>query len=82
MPEDRCTISPDCGYGPHLADAHPCGQPIRVGDPCRYCGEPITGDATGVPVPCPACWTPMPGNLADIKALLAAADLSAEVHRD
>lgn len=72
----QCTITPGCGFGEHLAAAHPCGQPIHVGDPCSYCAAPIAADATGAPAPCPRCWTPMPGNLADIKALLATVDLS------
>lgn len=75
-----CTISPDCGYGPHARSDHPCGQPIHGGDPCKYCGDPIQADAAGVPIPCPRCWTPIPANLADAKALLALGGLSLDRH--
>lgn len=74
---DRCTLDPDCGYGQHAAEAHPCGQPIHVGDPCRFCADPIQG-VDGVAQPCPRCWMLIPDNLADAKALLALADLSVE----
>lgn len=73
----QCTITPGCGFGVHRASDHPCGQPIHVGDPCSYCGDPTVGDENDMPIPCPACWISFEGlPLADIKGLLAEADLS------
>lgn len=75
--DERCVLTPDCGFPPHAATDHPCGTPINVGDPCRFCGDPIAGNEQGVPQPCPTCWTSLDGlPLADIKGLLARADLS------
>jgi hypothetical protein len=75
---DQCIITPGCARGRHEASAHPCGGPwIKVGDPCQFCGAPLAGDEQGRPVPCPKCWISLEGlPLADIKALLAQADLS------
>jgi hypothetical protein len=76
---NRCTLTLDCGFPPHAADAHPCGHPVRVGDPCRFCGDPTVADADGRPIPCPKCWIALDGlPLADIKGLLALGDLSVE----
>lgn len=83
MTADRCVLTPGCGFPVHAADAHPCGRPVRPGDPCTVCGGPTATDAQGQPVPCPKCWITLEGlPLADIKGLLALGDLSAEVHRD
>ncbi|WP_433078918.1 hypothetical protein ACQP1P_38700 [Dactylosporangium sp. CA-052675] len=78
MADDRCTLSPDCELGHHAAEAHPCGQRSeQVGESCRYCGDPIAGDADGRPISCPRCWVSLDGmHLADIKGLLALGDLS------
>jgi len=68
--------APDCGYEPgHLAE-HPCGQPHVPGSLCQFCEKPTPLDGS----PCPDCWTPIPGNLADAKALLALGGLSLD-HR-
>lgn len=72
-----CTLTPGCGFPPHDAVDHPCGQPIQVGDPCAYCGDPIGADADGAPVPCPRCWRPI--TIADLKAIAAEAGLDAQV---
>lgn len=65
----HCTLTPDCGFPPHEAAAHPCGQPVCVGDPCAYCGDPIGADDSGTPNPCPRCWRPI--TIADVEALAA-----------
>lgn len=53
---------------------HPCSTRRELpGEPCRFCG------GTLVKVPCPACWTPVPENVADQKALFARIGLSLEV---
>lgn len=70
--EHGCTITPGCGWPRHDAAAHPCGSPHIPGSPCTYCRKPTPGDGG----PCPGCWTPIPPNLADAKALLALAGLS------
>lgn len=60
IPEPYCSWPAGHDY------EHPCGtQPEALGDPCRFCGVPIASR------PCPDCWTPMPENYADQKALLA-----------
>lgn len=69
-----CSMTPGCGFQAHAAGDHPCGTPIRVGDPCLYCSVPIAADADGQPVPCPDCWHP--ATIADIKALAAEAGLN------
>lgn len=78
MADERCNLDPTCERGQHLASDHPCGGPwIKPGDPCTICGGPTDIDEQGGPVPCPKCWTVVTGlPLADIKALMARADLS------
>lgn len=74
---DHSTITPGCEFGPHAPDAHPCGKPVRVGDPCQFCGDPTGADEQGRPVPCPKCWVSLDGkSLADLKALFALGDMS------
>lgn len=64
--------APDCGYEPGHLRNHPCGQPHPPGDPCQFCDKstPLDGG------PCPDCWTLIPDNLADAKAILALGGLS------
>lgn len=63
-----------CEFPAHSIREHPHGKlPEKAGDPCRFCGEPVPD-----PPPCGACWTPIPANLADAKALLALGDLSVD----
>ncbi len=68
----RCQLTPNCTFDEHDAADHPCGIKHIPGSPCRYCGKatPLDGG------PCPDCWTPIPENLADAKALLALGGLS------
>lgn len=67
--------NPGCGYPPgHLAQ-HPCGQPWVAGSACRYCDEVTTTDGG----PCPDCTISLTDKpLAELKGLLARADLSVE----
>lgn len=62
---------PECTR-PHDISETPCGKQRTPGSPCDYCGNatPLDGSA------CPDCWTPIPENLADAKALLALGGLS------
>ena len=69
---DRCHLSPDCTFGPHDASDHPCGVKHVPGSPCRYCGKASPSNGN----PCPDCWTPIPENYADAKALLAKGGIS------
>jgi hypothetical protein len=69
---DRCDLSSDCTFGAHDASDHPCGRRHTPGSDCDYCGRPTPPNGE----PCPDCWTPIPANLADAKALLALGDLS------
>lgn len=63
--------APVCTYEAGHDEQHPCGVPTEsIGDRCRFCGEVLAS------VPCPDCWTPIPDNLADAKALLALGDFS------
>lgn len=71
-----CSLTPECGFPPHLAEEHPCGQPIRPGDPCRYCGGQ-QAVLDGQVVPCPNCW--QPATIADLKELAASAGLDTVV---
>jgi hypothetical protein len=80
--DNRCTLTPGCEFGPHEVSAHPCGKPIRVGDPCEFCGDPTGADENGQPVACPRCWIPIPANLADAKALLALGGFSVDTPPD
>lgn len=52
----------------HLTD-HPCSYGTeQAGEPCRYCGNPVS-----TPGPCPTCWLSFKGmTTADIKAVFAA----------
>ena len=68
----RCHLSPDCTFGPHEPRDHPCGRRHAPGEPRSFCGK----DSPPSGAPCPDCWTPIPANLADAKALLALGDLS------
>lgn len=77
---DECAITPGCGFGRHEAADHPCGQPVRVGDPCAYCGKSIEADPEGRAIPCPDCWTPL--MFADAKAVFAEVGLTVDLRRD
>lgn len=65
MSAQPCNISPDCTFGLHAPDAHPCGKRHIPGSPCDYCRKPtpITGG------PCPDCWQTI--TIADFKGLMA-----------
>jgi hypothetical protein len=74
QPSAACSLTADCGFAPHDPAEHPCGQPHRPGDPCRFCGGPqevVDGEVQ----PCPECWRP--ATLADMKAIAAEAGLDA-----
>lgn len=75
--QSTCTLTPGCGFPPHRATDHPCGQPIHVGDPCRFCGDPIAAGEDGGAAPCPKCWRPI--TIADLKAIAAEAGLETRV---
>lgn len=65
------TREPVCIYNAGHDEEHPCSvRQERVGEPCRYCGTQLAQ------LPCPDCWTPVPDNLADQKALFARVGLS------
>lgn len=66
---------PGCGYEPGHLSSHPCGGPHTPGAPCRFCEAPTPLDGS----PCPDCWTRVPDNLADAKALLALGRLSVDL---
>lgn len=68
----RCALSPDCTFGAHDPAEHPCGKRHIPGAPCGHCGKPTSLDGS----PCPDCWTPIPENYADAKALLARGGIS------
>jgi hypothetical protein len=68
MIQALCRLTPDCQFPPHAASDHPCGRPIRPGDPCAYCGGP-QDVVDGQVVPCPKCWSP--ARIADLKGLAA-----------
>jgi hypothetical protein len=68
-----CNLQPDCEWD----QGHdvPCGKVHIPGSPCAYCSKPtpLSGD------PCPDCWISLTDKpMADIKALLAGVDLSAD----
>jgi hypothetical protein len=57
---------PVCAFEAGHEAQHPCGVfGERVGEPCRFCGKTLASP------PCTDCWMPVPGNLADAKALFA-----------
>jgi hypothetical protein len=67
--------SDDCEFPPDHDRGHPCGRPSeQPGEQCRFCG--LTLPKGG---PCDDCWTPIPANTADAKALLARGGFSMDV---
>lgn len=65
--------TPDEGISP------PHGTRVPTnGEKCPFCDQPTPPGDGG----CESCWTSIPDNLADLKALFADNDLSIEQHRE
>ena len=63
----------------HPHPEHPCsGESEKPGEPCFHCDQPIPLDGSH----CPTCWTPVPDNLADQKAMFADMGLSLTKQED